>query len=105
MIVAPASSGRAAIRSATPKPSRSGMLASSSTSDERIAVLRRRRAARRAPLAAAVDRRRLHLPARQLLVEDPAVDRVVVDDQHRQVGEQRLGARRVRQRRDRRTGA
>ena len=79
MIVAPASSGRAAICAATPKPSRSGMLASSSTSANGCPC-RGRREQRVERRLAAVDGRRLHLPPRQLLVEDPAVDRVVVDD-------------------------
>ena len=34
------------------------------------------------------DRRRLHLPAAQPLLQDVAVGGVVVDDQHRQVAEQ-----------------
>ncbi len=55
---------------------------------ERLSVSRRRRERldRRTP---AVDERRPHTPARGLRLEDAAIQRVVVDDQHAQIGEAR----------------
>src|SRR6185295_11492401 len=86
MIVAPPRSGCDDIFSATVKPSITGMLASSSTIENGMP---RRVGQRRQRRRAAVDRHRLHPPARQRLVEDAAVDVVVIDDQHRQADEDR----------------
>ena len=71
------------------------MLASSSTSDERAVPTRDAGISAVERRLAAVDGGRLHAPPRQLLVEDPAVDVVVVDDQDRQAGEQRPGGGRL----------
>ena len=91
MIVAPASSGLAAICSATWKPSSSGMLTSSRTSvNGRPARAAADKRVER--LATAADGRRPGVPACQLGMQDAPVDGVVVDDEHRQLGEQRLGS-------------
>ena len=83
MMVAPANSGVALIRSASMKPSISGIRASSNTSGKgspiRWACSRAARAA-----SSAVNRRRLHLPTVQHLDEDLSVDVVIIHHQHRQ---------------------
>ena len=67
---------------------------------ERSACRRRPATARRAPPRALVDSRRLHPPAREHLLEDPPVGRVVVDDEHAQAAQVR-GCRRAAGRRRR----
>ena len=74
------------IRRATSKPSISGMFASSSTSanGRPRSLALEQRAHRR---GAAVDDGRPHPPAQQQIVQHAAVHAVVVDDQHRQIGQ------------------
>ena len=91
------SSARLRILAARARPSVSGMRASSRTSANgrpRLTAVPEGVQGRQ-PVA---DRRRLHLPAAQPLLEDVAVGGVVVDDQHRQVAEQdrRPGGGRLR---------
>ena len=93
------SSARSRIMAASVRPAVPGMQASSSTSaygrpqgepvPERVHGRRR-----------VADRRRLHLPAAEPLLQDVAVGGVVIDDEHRQVAEQdrRPGVARLRRR-------
>ena len=57
------------------------------------------RASASSAAATAGDGRRHHAPPRDLLLQDAPVDRVVVDDEHRQLRQRRLRRRRRRQRR------
>ena len=91
MIVAPASSGRRRDLLGDLEAVEVGHVGVEQHQQERAAVRRARRASASSAAGPLADRRRHHAPARQLRLQDPPVDGIVVDDQHRQL-RQRSGS-------------